>query len=167
MIAKYFWDLKEVALKETLRILRDPRHPQFAQRMAALLSRCDKPKELFSIVPKKEFVEVWPRIRSYWIKQMRHSLSRDWWETLYEQLSQGDLQRPTKVKGRPPVFFLKLGRAVREARIERGLSQRQLALRVGMKQPDISRIEEGKKNMTLFTLMRLCAVLGIRQVHVD
>ncbi len=160
MIAKYFWDLKETALKETERILRDPRHPQFAQRMTVLLSRCDKPKELFSILPRKEFVEAWPTIRSYWAQRIRRSDSRDWWQTLYEQLLEADPHR-TKVQGETPRLFRELGSTVREARIQRGLSQGQLALHLGMKQPDISRIEEGKKNMTLFTLMRLCRVLGL------
>jgi transcriptional regulator with XRE-family HTH domain len=44
---------------------------------------------------------------------------------------------------------------ISDARIQKGLSQKQLALRIGMKKPDISRIEEGKKNITLFTLIRL------------
>jgi len=35
-----------------------------------------------------------------------------------------------------------------------------------MKQPDISRIEEGKKNITLFTLIRLCKVPGIRKINI-
>ena len=56
---------------------------------------------------------------------------------------------------------------IRDARIQRGLSQKQLALRIGMKQPDISKIEEGKKNITLFTLNRLCRVLGIEKMYGD
>ena len=63
-IAKYFWDLNEAELAQTRRVVRDPAHPRFAQRMAALLSRCDRPKDLFSILPKEKFVEAWPRIRS-------------------------------------------------------------------------------------------------------
>jgi len=55
---------------------------------------------------------------------------------------------------------------IRDARIQKGLSQKQLALRIGMKQPDISRIEEGKKNITLFTLTRLCKVLGIEEIDI-
>jgi ribosome-binding protein aMBF1 (putative translation factor) len=167
MIDKYFWDLKEASLKETHRILKDSTHPQFAQRMTVLLSRCDKPKELFSILPKKEFVEVWPRIRSYWVKRMRRSDSRDWWETIYEQLVEADRGGSIRAKGMTPAFFRNIGRVIKEARIEKGLSQRELALRIGTKQPDISRVEEGKKNMTLFTLMRLCAVLGIKQVELE
>lgn len=162
MIAKYFWDLKGEALKETRRILKDPAHPKFPQRMTVLLTRCSRPKELFRVIPRERFVQAWPRVREYWIKRQRRSDSRDWWETLYEQLMAGESPQPARVEGTPPAFLQDLGAHLKEARMERGLSQKQLGLRVGLKQPDISRIEEGKKNITLFTLVRLCRTLGIR-----
>ena len=165
MIAKYFWDLRGEALKEVRRILRDPTHPKFPQRMTTLLTRCSKPKELFSVVPRERFVRAWPRIRSDWVKRQRRSDARDWWETLYEQLVTGEARRPARVGGDPPGFLRDLGVRLKEARIEMGLSQRQLALQAGLKQPDISRVEEGKKNLTLFTLVRLCKVLGIRTLE--
>ncbi|MBI1952920.1 MAG: helix-turn-helix transcriptional regulator [Candidatus Omnitrophica bacterium] len=77
-----------------------------------------------------------------------------------------DPRGPIPVRGETPDFFRRLGATVKEARFEKGLSQRQLALRVGMRQPDISRIEEGKKNVTLFTLTRLCRVLGIKKIEI-
>ena len=166
MIAKYFWDLKGASLKETLRILENPRHPQFLQRMTVLLTRCSKPKELFSLMPKKRFIQAWPRVRGYWIKRDRRSDSRDWWETIYERLSEPGPSQPARTGEAAPVFLRRLGALIKETRIERGLSQRQLALRIGIKQPDISRVEEGKKNITLFTLVRLCKVLGIRTIDI-
>ena len=63
--------------------------------------------------------------------------------------------------------FQKIGKTVRSARLERGLSQSELALRVGMKQPDISRIEEGRKNITLSTLSRLCKELDIKKLDLE
>ena len=167
MIEKFFWDLSADALRETKRTLKDPSHPQFARRMVTLLSRCDQPSELFSIITKKTFVDHWPRIRAYWVKRSRRSDSRDWWETLYERLSETTQSKEIRAKGEAPEFLRRLGGTIREERIAKGLNQKQLALRIGMKQPDISRIEEGKKNVTLFTLMRLCKVLGIKSVHFD
>lgn len=165
-IEKYFWDLKEKALKETKGILKDPVHPRFNERIVTLLSRCDKPEELFSIIPERTFVETWPGIRTYWIKRIRRSDFRDWWETIYEQILEKYQHRQKKAKGRAPATFRTIGMAIRDARIQKGLSQKQLALRIGMKQPDISKIEEGKKNVTLFTLTRLCKVLGIEKIDV-
>ncbi|MBI3615784.1 MAG: helix-turn-helix transcriptional regulator [Candidatus Omnitrophica bacterium] len=155
------------SIKETKRILKDPAHPEFPRRMTVFLMRCDKPKELFSVISKEKFVQVWPRIRGYWIKRMRRSDSRDWWETIYEQLTSAHQSRSARIEGGPSAFLRRLGALVKEARIESGLSQRQLALRIGMRQPDISRIEEGKQNITLFTLARLCKVLGIRSLEVS
>lgn len=37
---------------------------------------------------------------------------------------------------------------------------------VSMKQPDVSKVEEGKKNITLFTLIRLCKTLGIQRIDI-
>lgn len=167
MIAKYFWDLSADALRKTKSILKDPRHPEFSRRMVTLLSRCDQPSELFSIVTKEAFADLWPRIRTYWVKRSRRSDSRDWWETLYEQLSETIQRKEIRARGEAPAFLRGFGSVIREERIAKGLSQKQLALRIGMKQPDISRVEEGKKNVTLFTLMRLCKALGIKRVDLD
>jgi transcriptional regulator with XRE-family HTH domain len=46
-------------------------------------------------------------------------------------------------------------------RMERGLSQRQFAVRAGVKQPVIARIEAGRaKNLELRTIVRLATALG-------
>ena len=165
-IAKYFWDLNEAALKETERIIKSPGHPRFNARMVTLLSRCDKPSELFAVLPKENFMEAWPKIRTYWLKHTRRSDFRDWWETMYEQMVEQHHHRLKKVKGEAPASFRDIGRLIKERRIEKGLSQKQLALAVHMKQPDVSRVEEGKKNITIFTLIRLCKALGIRQIEI-
>ena len=161
--AKYFWDLNKVALQDTRRALRNPSHPRFLERMIALLSRCDKPKELFSLLPRQRFVESWPRIRSGWLKRARQSVHRDWWETIYEQIVQTsgkDLQ------GRPSELFRQVGKAIKERRIELGLSQKQVGTQTHLGQPTISQIEDGKKNITLLTLLRLCRVLRIKSLDV-
>ncbi len=166
-ISKYFWNLNDRALKETKHILQNPQHPKFSERMVTLLSRCDVPKEVFSLISKKEFIKAWPQIKSYWVKLSRESDFRDWWETIYEQLLEGHNIKKKKPKGEPAGSFIKIGALIKETRIKAGLSQKELALSAGMKQPDISKIEEGKKNMTLDTLMRLCKILKIRRIDIE
>lgn len=165
-IAKYFWDLKEGALREVRKTIKDPRHPLFNKRMVTLLSRCDRPKELFSVISKKMFIEVWPGVRTHWIKITRRSEFRDWWETIYEQLTKSFYERPKRKNGSVSVRFRRIGIMIKEARIDIELSQKQLASRIGMKQPDISNIEEGKKNITLYTLMRICKILEIKRIDI-
>ncbi len=58
-----------------------------------------------------------------------------------------------------------LARAVAVAivryRAQRDLSQRDLAQRLGMKQPQVARLELGEVNPTMDTLMRISSRLGI------
>lgn len=163
-IAKYFWDLNEQALRQTGGILINPRHPKFNQRMVALLSRCDQPKELFSFIPKDKFIKAWPGIKSYWIKISRKSEFRDWWQTIYEQILEERGIKQRAPKGESSGLFKGVGALIRKARISKGLSQKELSLLTGIKQPEISKIEEGRKNITIATLARFCQMLNIHQV---
>ena len=62
-------------------------------------------------------------------------------------------------------LFLKIGELIEDKRIRKGWSQQDLAARAGMKQPDISKIEQGKKNITLETLGSLSKILGIKKIE--
>lgn len=158
--SKYFWDLNEEALKETANIFKNPGHSKFQPRMVKLLSRCQRPKELFSIISKEDFIKAWPRLRRYWLKADKKSDFRDWWQTIYEEILKKQGKR-IKVEGEPSMLFKDIGIKIKEARVGKEISQKDLALAVGMKQPDISKIEEGKKNITLETLARICKYLNI------
>lgn len=166
-IAKYFWDLNEKALRETKSILQNPRHPKFIARIVTMLSRCDRPKELFSLLSEREFIKNWPKIRAYWVKLMRESNFRDWWQTIYEELLEKYKFKQKRPKGKPSILFSNIGKTIKEARVQKGLSQKELSLIIGMKQPDISIIEKGKKNITLETLSRLCKVLEIKKIDIN
>jgi DNA-binding XRE family transcriptional regulator len=165
-MSKYFWDLNRQAFLETEKILRNPGHPKFVKRLIALLSRCQQPQDLFSFISKDDFVASWPRVRSYWVKIAADSDFRDWWQSIYEQIVPEYHDVKKIPKGRPPALFLEIGRTIRDARVRMGLNQTDLALKVGMKQPDISMIEEGKKNMTLETLSNLCQALHIKELKI-
>jgi ribosome-binding protein aMBF1 (putative translation factor) len=57
---------------------------------------------------------------------------------------------------------IELGLQFRDARVARGLSQRELSERSGVRQADISRIERGAGNPTEATLQRLASALEKR-----
>ncbi|MEW5757981.1 MAG: helix-turn-helix transcriptional regulator [Candidatus Omnitrophota bacterium] len=164
-ISKYFWDLNDKALKETKVILKDPNHPKFIIRLVNLFSRCDEPKIIFSVISKDEFIKNWTRVKLYWIKVEKKSDFRQWWQTVYDQLlEKKGIQKKHTFKGAVPISFLNIGKTIKIARIEKGLSQKDLALVTGIDQPDISKIEEGKKNITLNTLLLLCKSLDIKKI---
>lgn len=165
-IRKYFWGLNPNAIKETEKTIRDPSHPRYPEKMQVFLSRCDKPKELFSIISKKKFIESWPMIRRFWIRHGQAEDFRAWWETVYENLTKEEGKEKI-IKGSPSELFKKIGKVIKSKRIENGLSQKDLAFRTGLKQPDISKIEQGKANITLKTFIRLCKILGIDSVSLQ
>ncbi|MDP2904998.1 MAG: helix-turn-helix transcriptional regulator [Candidatus Omnitrophota bacterium] len=166
-IAKYFWGFNERALIEAQKALVDPDHPRFPAYSVTLLSRCQKPKELFSLFSKKHFIENWPKIKSYWLKLERRSELRSWWEAIYAQIKGESGNHQETEKTDPSALFKDIGRLIRGARVQKNMSQNDLAARSGMKQPDISKIEEGRKNITLGTLAVLCKVLGIKEIKLD
>lgn len=52
-------------------------------------------------------------------------------------------------------------KAIRRARLRAGLTQQQLAEKVGRDQSEISRIEAGKTALTVPLLLRLARALGV------
>lgn len=54
-----------------------------------------------------------------------------------------------------------VGKMVRETRKSLGLSQEQLAEKVGTKHTDIGKLERGERNVTLKTLEKVANTLGI------
>lgn len=161
-IRKYFWGLKEEAVKKIEKILKNPKHPDFVEKIYVVLSRCDKPKEVFSFIRKEEFVTNWPKIRRYWLKRKQAEDFRYWWESVYENLLKEEGAKT--YRDVPSSIFKKIGEVIKEKRLGRGYSQKDLAIKVGLKQPDISKIEKGKANITLETLLRLCRVLDIKSI---
>lgn len=60
-----------------------------------------------------------------------------------------------------------LGRALRDARRRRGLTQQELARRAGVAQPTVSNIERAVSPASLDTLLRLFAALRLELVLKD
>lgn len=165
-IRKYFWGLNEKAIKETARILKNPFHPKYVQRAFILLSRLDEPKKLFSVIDREQFVMTWPRIKRYWNKMGEGRDFMAWWDAIYKNLleKKGIKKR---FRGRPMKTLQAIGGTIKRERIEKGLSQVELARWAGMKQPHISSLEKGEKNVTLETLVRVCKALDIKNIPIE
>jgi HTH-type transcriptional regulator/antitoxin HipB len=59
------------------------------------------------------------------------------------------------------VAAMLLGDAVQDARQEAGLTQAELAERIGIKQPSLCRIETGQVNVSISMLARIAEALGV------
>jgi len=53
------------------------------------------------------------------------------------------------------------GRAVREARVQHGISQEELASRSGMHRTYVGGVERGERNLSYANLLRLAEALGL------
>jgi len=162
-VEKYFGDLDKDALKNIRKILKNPNDKRFLSYSIKLLSKSHNPKEVFSVIPQENFIEFWPKIRNYWKKIGSAFEFRRQWQKVYEMLvekEKAQLQREGFSKD-----FSKIGNFFKEKRLKLGLTQKELALKIGMIQADISRIESGKRNITLETLIKLCKALKIKKIE--
>lgn len=161
---KYFWGFSDKALLEASEALRDINHPRFAYYAVILFSRCDEPKEALCFISKDYFISGWPRIKSYWRRLKENSEFRDWWQAIYESMLEEKNGKPSAHKEKSSSYFKSIGTKIRESRIKLNMSQKELARSSGIRQPDISKIEEGKQNITLETLIKICKIIGLKEI---
>ncbi|WP_298929921.1 helix-turn-helix transcriptional regulator [uncultured Ramlibacter sp.] len=69
---------------------------------------------------------------------------------------------PNLTRQRQDPALLALGAAIREVRMEQGVSQEALALLAGVDRSYVGRVERGDNNVAVLTLMRLAAALGLQ-----
>ena len=69
-------------------------------------------------------------------------------------------ERKQEVAEELDLLLNRIGLRVLRRRQELGLSQRELAERLGIQRPNVGRIERGEQNLTLGTLCKLAAELG-------
>lgn len=68
---------------------------------------------------------------------------------------------PNPTQFRQDDALLALGKAIREARGDAGLSQEALALLAGVDRGYLGRVERGDNNVALLTLLKLARALGL------
>ena len=86
----------------------------------------------------------------------------DFQEHLKEQLK--DPAFRTEYERLQPEF--EVARAIIAARVEKNLTQQELADKIGMRQSNISRIESGSCSPTVATLQQIAAGMG-KKLHIE
>ncbi len=90
----------------------------------------------------------------------------EYWQAIYEKLKENYNKKGIEILERKKVvtvnkFCEKIGREIKQARKKMGLTQANLAKKLGIKQQMISRIESGQENPSLITLKKIADKLGL------
>ncbi len=161
---EWLWD-KKISISEVKNILKNPTHKDFVVFASLLLARKNNPQEVFKeYLNPLLFCRHWQKIKRRMSKDKWSRQRIIFWQEIYNKLksryrAQGVIFRKKKEETRGAICE-KAGKMVRDIRKEKGLSQKALADILGVSQQLISRIENGKENISLITLDNILRALG-------
>lgn len=167
MMAKAWqWDVRR-SEEEIRKILKNPGHPGFLHYATLLLARNNVPKEVFGeYLSKKDFCVHWQNIKRR-MRKDRWSQGRiQFWEEIYRHLKDDlkakgvVLRRPSPLPVREDSLRVRIGKRIHEIRRSKKMTQDEVAHGAGLTQQFVSRIEQGRENVSLDTLERLQRFLG-------
>ena len=170
MKTNWLWDRK-ITDSEARRVLKDPSHKEYAVLGALLLSRRNEPREIFkNYIKPLEFCRYWPAIKRRMRADKWNEPRMIFWQAIYEKLIDKYRKEGVAFRKETPVIrdLLReeVGKRISGIRRENGLSQKELAGKLGVSQQLVSRIERGRENASLATLNNIARVLG-RKIRVD
>jgi len=164
MIGGWLWDRKTTDAKAR-KILRNPGSREFITYAALLLSRIGRPKEaLKNYIDPLVLCKHWASIK----REMRRDNWNDarivYWQVVYEYLlekyrREGIVFRKEALPAKNPLCK-ETGSKLSEIRREQGLSQKEMAKKMGISQQLISRIEKGRENISVSTLANMAHALN-------
>ncbi|MDD3927272.1 MAG: helix-turn-helix transcriptional regulator [bacterium] len=86
------------------------------------------------------------------------------WKTIRRQMIKEDPEFAVALEELAPEY--EIARQLVKARLERGMTQEELAAKVGTRQSNISRIERGQQNTSIGLLNKVAKGLGMK-LHVS
>lgn len=159
----WLWDRKITDAKAR-GSLKKPGTEGFFTMAALLLSRKNIPNDVFkNYLDPLVFCKYWFAIK----RKMRQDRWSDpriiFWQAIYEKLA--DKYRKKGVGFRKEIsvkepLCASTGKKVAGIRREQGLSQKEIAKKIGVSQQLISRIEKGGENISLGTLTNIARALN-------
>lgn len=169
MKVNWLWDSR-LNEKEARKILKKEGHPKFDMYAERLFSRVSNPKIALGIIDKVTFCKKWPSIKKRMVKDKWLKDRVAFWQTIYEYLYEKLKEEGVKIR-RPqeekiPAERKKLAHKIRDMRIKLGYTQKDIAKKLGVIQQYISKIENGRENLSIDTLRRIADVLG-KKIVVD
>lgn len=158
----WLWD-RRIGIQEAKGILKNPEDRRFIIMASLLLSRKAEPKEVFTYIEPLIFCKNWHAIKKNMRKDTWAEPRIVFWQAIYEKLL--EKYRTKGVTFRVSNNHVKdelckrVGENIRMLRKEKLLSQKKLARMLHISQQVISRIEQGKENISLVTLHKIANAL--------
>ena len=169
MKVNWLWDSR-LDENEVRRILKDESHPKFDIYAEKLFSRVGDPKIAFAIVDKVTFCKKWPSIKKRMRKDQWLKDRVTFWQTIYERVYEKLKEEGIKIrhlqKEKVPPERMKLAQQIKDMRIKLGYTQKDIAKKLGVIQQYVSRIENGRENLSLDTLKRIADAFDKRVIVV-
>ncbi len=164
----WLWDSR-IGENEVKKILKDKNHPKFNLYAEKLLSRVSDPKMVFSMVDKVTFCKKWPSIKKQMIKDRWLKSKVAFWQTIYERIqeklkNEGVKIRQSQGTTKIPSERMKLAQQIKKIRLRLGYTQKEIAKKLGVNQQYISKIENGRENVSVDTLRKIANALGKRLI---
>lgn len=163
----WLWD-RNISKKQAIKILRSPEHPRFIPLSSLLLSRKNTPREVLrNYIKPEEFCRYWPMIKRRMRKDAWNNPRIEFWQAVYEKLAEKFRAKGVNVSLRDKTgagneFCAEIGQRLKTLRKEKKLTQAMLSKKLNVSQQMISRIESGRENISLLTLKRVTAELGVK-----
>lgn len=164
----WLWDSR-IGENEVKKILKDGSHPKFNLYAEKLFSRVSDPKMVFSMVDKVTFCKKWPRIKKRMLKDRWLRSKVIFWQTIYERIQERLKNEGVKIRQPQGTIKIlpermKLAQQIKKIRLRSGYTQKDIAKKLGVIQQYISKIENGRENVSVDTLRRIADALGKRLV---
>ena len=167
MRINWLWDSR-LDEKKVKKILEDENHPKFNLYTEKLLSRVSDPRVVFDFISEVSFCKKWPGIKR---RMKRDRWLRDrviFWQTMYERVYEKLKEKGIKIREHEEIKIsqerLRLAHQIRDIRMKSGYTQKDMAKRLGVIQQYISKIENGRENVSVDTLKRIADAFGRRVV---
>ncbi|MBU1122461.1 MAG: helix-turn-helix transcriptional regulator [Candidatus Omnitrophota bacterium] len=163
MKTNWLWD-SQISDNEAKGILKDISHPKFDIYAEKLLSRTNDPKFVFSMIDKITFCKKWPTIKKRIIKDHWLKDKVIFWQTIYtrvkEQLKAEGIKIRISREVKIPSERMEIAKQIKKIRVNKGYSQKDMASRLHVIQQYISKIENGRENLSIDSLVQIANILG-------
>ena len=166
MNSNWLWDRK-ISDAGARKIMKDTGSKEFVPLAALLLSRNNDPKDVFRhYLGPLVFCKQWAAIKRRMRKDKWSEPRIVFWQAVYENLSdkyhkKGIIFREELPQAKEPLCYT-TGKQISDIRREQGLSQKEMAKKIGISQQLISRVEKGRENVSVSTLANMARALNKR-----